>query len=134
VDKIKSFAKTPAARWLAVPLLAGLGYGAVSTVGSKDSPASPSSWTTSAGAPTGRAATIEMTVASTYQTMGGKWLVNDSADYSAPDAKTVVIPPQIAKTLGESPEVLAGKTIKVHGRETVYKGRKQLLATKVEVK
>jgi hypothetical protein len=134
MDKLKTFARTPAARWLAVPILAGLGYGAVSTVTSKDSPASSTSWTSGPTTPSGRPATIEMTVASSYQTMGGKWLVNDSADYAAPDAKTVVIPPQIARTLGESPEVLAGKTIKVHGRETVYKGRKQLVATKVEVK
>ncbi len=134
MERIKTFVQTPADRWLAVPILAGLGYGAVSTVATKDSPTSPSSWTSSTGAPIGRPATIEITVASTYQTMGGKWLVNDSADYTAPEAHTVVIPPQIAKTLGESPEVLAGKTIKVHGRETVYKGRKQLVATKVEVK
>ena len=117
---------SPAARWLALPVCAGLGYSYPSWI-----PWQQDNHTTAAySSPRGAVATRTMTVRSGITLDSGLSLLNDREDFRDPAANTIACDAKIVPDA----KALIGKTIVVTGRPAAYKGRPQIRATKVEVK
>ncbi len=75
----------------------------------------------------------EFTVKSAYQTPAGRVLLGSTEDYLDPQCQTVVVPSSLAKARNIDAGCV-GKTIRVTGNRSTYKGRPQLVAASIEVK
>jgi hypothetical protein len=131
IEAAKTLARSPAAKWLAVPLCAGLGYGwseyrtdAESKAGAAPTATRPSSPKTS----------LTFKVASGRTFDNGFTILNDRADFREDGTLTVVCNKDALPKGIDSAEQLIGKTITAEGRHAKYQGRDQLRASKVAVK
>ncbi len=137
------------AKVLAIPLALAGGYEANSHFGK---PSAPTGWEAVAPAgtplmqpasfapspstptPTPKVTEREFVVAGTYTTQAGIWLLNSSDDYTDPAAVTAVVSPKRLKLAQADASELVGRTVRVRGRASQYKGKPQIIADAIQVK
>ena len=130
---IGTLVRSPACKWFAIPLLAGLcSYG--SSWLSTPPTAVYSTWTAPATA-VAPAPTVErkFRVEGGHTTTTGLLLLNDRPDFRDPATFTVVVDPRRIPSAGTDAKALIGRTITVRGRPSTYKGRPQLTADHVTI-
>lgn len=128
---IATFLRSPAARWAALPICAGLGY---SYHEGWNPLASTPVAEARAPTPAGQKATTTMKVASGITFDSGFTLLNDREDYTEDGANTIAVNAKVMPKEYPTAESLLGKTINVVGRKATYKGRPQIRATAITVK
>lgn len=133
MEKFKSFLSTTAGRViLAIVSLGAAHQGYQAWTATPNAP-SGSGWFTSgsgSGTVSGPTRSTEFVIRNLYTTQSGRVLVGSCEDYMDPSNQTVVVPVHLAR----QHQLLAGKTLKVTGQESTYKGKKQLVAQSLEVK
>ena len=85
-------------------------------------------------APAVRQVEREFTIAGGFTTTAGLLLLNSTQDYTDPQGITAVVSSQRFPAAGTDAQALVGRTIRVKGRPSTYKGRPQILVDQFTIK